>query len=441
MRKRKAVLICLVLGLVLGLLTACTMHERRISGSITAGDTSLSGAVIRIQTTSQYTLSDKDGSFEFTGLKRGSTYALTAWAPGYYIAGGIPVAAGTTDHIIILQPIPARDNPDYQWLSAYQDHQDHDSDEGNPCQKCHSDASGMLPFEEWQQDSHSQTASNPVFLTMYTGTDVAGNPGQYTRTGTSRDYGDYPLKPDPDQPDYGPGYKLDYPETAGNCSACHLPGAAVNHPYDTDPTSVSSIGSEGINCDFCHKIQSTYLDERTGLPHPNRPGVLSIDLLRPSLGHQVFIGPLDDVAPGEDTYSPHQSQSEFCAACHFGVFWDTVIYNSYGEWLESEYADPQSTQYQTCQDCHMPPSGTDHFARIEAGGLIRDPETIASHKFLGIGDADFMRQSSDLSVTVMRSSDSLDVTATIENNQTGHHLPTDSPLRPVSYTHLTLPTN
>jgi len=143
----------------------------------------------------------------------------------------------------------------------------------------------------------------------------------------------------------------------------------------------------------------------------------------------VFIGPLDDVAPGEDTYSPHQSQSEFCAACHYEVFWDTVIYNSYGEWLESEYADPQSTHYQTCQGCHMPSSGTDLFARIQAGGLFRDPETIASYKFLRIGDADFMRLSADLSVTALRSSDSLDVIATIENNQTGHHLPTDSPMR------------
>jgi len=197
MRKRKAGLICLTLGS----LAACTMRKGQISGSIIAGDTPLSGAIIRIQTTSQYTLSDEDGSFEFTGLKRGSNYALTAWAPGYYIAGGIPVSIGTTDYIIELQSIPARDNPDYQWLSAYQDNQDPASDEDNPCQKCHSDSSGLMPFEEWQQDSHSQTAFNPVFLTMYSGTDAAGNPGQYTQIGTSCDYGNYPLKPDPDQPD------------------------------------------------------------------------------------------------------------------------------------------------------------------------------------------------------------------------------------------------
>ena len=77
---------------------------------------------------------------------------------------------------------------------------------------------------------------------MYTGTDVNGNQSPPTRKGVSRDYGDFPLRRILSQPYYGPGYQLDFPETAGNCAACHIPAAAVNTPYGTDPTQVSGCG-------------------------------------------------------------------------------------------------------------------------------------------------------------------------------------------------------
>ena len=87
---------------------------------------------------------------------------------------------------------------------------------------------------------------------------------------------------------------------------------------------------------------------------------------RPFNGHQFFAGPFDDVAPGEDTYTPIQKESAYCAPCHFGKFWEVEIYNSYGEWLDSPYSDPETGQ--TCQDCHMPPGLNDRFASIDAGG-------------------------------------------------------------------------
>ncbi len=40
----------------------------------------------------------------------------------------------------------------------------------------------------------------------------------------------------------------------------------------------------------------------------------------------------------EDTYLPLYQQSQYCAPCHYGIFWDTTIYNSYGEWLDSPYS-------------------------------------------------------------------------------------------------------
>jgi len=262
---------------------------------------------------------------------------------------------------------------------------------------------------------------------MYMGTDMLGNQSPLTRYGSSRDYGRFTLRPDPDKPYFGPGYKLDFPETAGNCAACHTPAASVNDPYSIDPTTVTDVPTEGVPCDFCHKIWDVLLDSSSGLPRPNMPGVLSYEFRRPPEGHQFFAGPLDDVAPGEDTYSRLQQQSQFCAPCHFAVCWDTVIYNSFGEWLESPYSDPENGQ--TCQDCHMPPLGVTHFALPEAGGQERDPSTIFSHRMPGASDEELLQNSVTMKVEAQREDDKIIVGVYIDNDQTGHHIPTDSPLR------------
>lgn len=73
------------------------------------------------------------------------------------------------------------------------------------------------------------------------------------------------------------------------------------------------------------------MNSSTGRPQENMAGVLSFEFRRPPEGHQFFAGPYDDVAPGEDFFSPVQRQSQYCAPCHFGSFWGTQIYNSFGE--------------------------------------------------------------------------------------------------------------
>ncbi len=396
-----------------------------VEGAVYDADGPVSGAVVRAQTTDLATTTDAEGRFTFTDLTPSEPITLTAWAPGYYIAGGEPYLPGTDPITITLTAHTAEDNPNYAWLSAFAQA----GDEGN-CQNCHSnpdDPLSALPFDEWQRDAHSQSAVNPRFLTMYTGTDVHGNQSPLTRHGYSRDYGTFPLRPDPNRPYYGPGYKLDFPNTAGNCAACHAPAAAVNTPYGVDPTAVTGVGAEGVACDFCHKVWDVRLDSVTGLPYENMPGVLSFELRRPPEGHQFFAGPFDDVAPGEDTYSPLQRQSQFCAPCHFGVFWGTVVYNSFGEWLESPYSDPESGK--TCQDCHMPSLGATHFARPDRGGHRRDPATIFSHRMPGASDEELLQNAVTMDVSAERRAGEVTITVTITNDKVGHHIPTDSPLR------------
>jgi hypothetical protein len=424
------------LGILL-LLFACAPEQGVIEGRVVDEEgTPLPGAVVRVKASALETVSDDEGFFSLTSLPRGETYFITAWVKGYYINGIGDLETGASDVEIVLHAHPEGDNPDYAWLPSTV-HPGEGEDQG--CAECHSVANSpppleegegvsvSLPVDEWLLDAHSQAALNPRFLTMYAGTDVEGNQSPLTRYGSSRDYGSFPLRPDPSLPYYGPGYKLDFLDTVGNCAACHTPLAAVDDAYGVDPTHLSGVETEGISCDFCHKVWDVRLDPDSGLPFPNMPGVLSLEFRRPPEGHQFFAGPLDDVAPGEDTYSPVQRESRFCAACHFGIFWDTVIYNSFGEWLESPYSDPATGQ--TCQDCHMPSSGATHFARPDQGGVTRDPDTIFSHRMPGATDVTLLQNAVTMNVSARREEDQIVVNVTLLNDQTGHHVPTDSPLR------------
>jgi hypothetical protein len=284
-----------------------------------------------------------------------------------------------------------------------------------------------LPVDQWLLDAHSQSALNPRFLSIYFGTDIKGNISQPTRYIQSRDYGKVPIPPESIKNYYGPGYKLDFPDSQGNCGSCHIPIAALIDPYGVEPYSLERDAAEGISCDFCHKIYNVKVNEKNGLPRINMPGILSIEFRRPEDGHQLFMGPLDDVAPGEDSYLPLQKESLFCAPCHFAVFWDTPIYNSFGEWLESPYSNSETGK--TCQDCHMPRGGEEYFVLPEKGGLKRNPKNISSHLMPGSMDKEFLENSVSMTVAVNRDDDQTTLSVSIINDKTGHHVPTDSPLR------------
>ncbi len=390
------------------------------------------GAVVRALGTNQYATSADDGIFVLVGLEPGLGVDLSAWAIGYFVAGKNDVLPGQTDVVLELAAHPTDDDPRYQWISAFKDAQ-----QPLTCQHCMgctacNPSLSTLPFDEWQRDAHSQSAINPRFLSMYNGSNLAGRKSPLTRYGFRRDYGEFPLRPDPAQPYYGPGFKLDFPDSAGNCAACHLPAAAVNAAYQTDPNTATGVGREGVACDLCHKIWNVRLDPSTGAPYANMPGVLSFGFYRPVEGKQIFIGPYDDV-PGRSVYSPLYNKSEYCAPCHYGVFWNVTIYNSFGEWLASPYADARTGK--TCQDCHMPHTGATRFAQPPSDSpriaYARDPQTIFGHAMPGASDAKLLQNSVTMTTTVQRDGDRVSVGVTILNDQTGHHVPTDSPLRNV----------
>lgn len=425
-----------------------TSLPQQISGTVAAADGPIAGAIVQIQGTPQRTTTAENGAFAFESISGTQPITVTAWADGYYVgwAQVDPRAPERQDGDglqITLKPLFTTDNTAYPGFSF-----DGVSGSGS-CGLCHRE------YAEWSADAHSQAAANVRFLTVYEGTNVEGDRGQLSRMGSDGKY----LPPDPAQPYYGPGYKLDNPSRAGNCASCHTPLAGkipnrVNCGWSgchTDLTAERSKGTvdpgvsplqltgeaaEGVSCDFCHKVGDVILDPETGLPHADRPGILSMQLYRPPDGAQVFFGTLLDVTR-RVSYSPLEAKSEFCAPCHYGVFGGvvgdgqvtggTLIYNSYGEWLDSPYSDPETGK--TCQDCHMPVLDTDISVFPERGGIARDYAAFHDHTMPGASDEQFLKEAVTMRSTARHGGDQLQVEVEITNDNTGHHIPTDAPLR------------
>ena len=159
-------------------------------------------------------------------------------------------------------------------------------------------------------------------------------------------------------------------------------------------------------------------------------------LYRPPDGEQVFFGTLVDINR-RVSYSPLETRSEFCAPCHYGVFggvvgWDeitggTLIYNSYGEWLNSPYSDPKTGK--TCQECHMPVKNVNWFVFPDQGGITRDYVPLHEHQMPGVTDENLMKNAVTMKSSAVRSGSKLQVQVSITNDRTGHHVPTDAPIR------------
>ena len=430
-----------------------------ISGKVLdANGKPIAGAIVQIKGTPNKTTTGADGGYTLSGQGLGgkNIATITAWSTGHYV-GWVdlnpqkptwkPEGRGVN---VSLTPLYQGDNSHYTWFT-------YEGLSGSaPCVLCHQQG------VEWKQDAHSQSATNIRFITTYMGTNVNGQQGPLTRLAVDGKQ----LPADSSQPVYGPGYMLDYPGTAGNCATCHTPLASTipnqanctwsgchtnttlaqakglgiaNMAMGVSPVSLTGVAKEGITCEFCHKISDVILDPKTNLPYPDMPGILSLKLARPPDGQNVFFGTVVDVTR-RVTYSPLETQSEYCAACHYGVFGGvtgagtvtggTVIYNSYGEWLNSPYSNP--TTGKTCQDCHMPAEpGVNYITLPEKGGNERDYVAVHDHTMPGGSDPLLMKEAVSMKSQAVHIGNQLKVDVSIINDKTGHDVPTDSPSRSV----------
>lgn len=439
---------CLALALVEPASEETLFASATISGVVRNAEGPVSGARVRVQATENMTITASNGSFMLTGLRPQEVVTITASAPGHYIGWTAlrPEAITTT---IQIDQHYVTDNFEYDWFEE-------DGRQGSAaCGVCHTS------YPEWLADGHSQSAVNPRFLTMYAGVDVHGNkspPVEKNNLGV-------PLPPDLSKPYFGPGYKLDFPTRSGSCATCHTPMAAKQsnrqncgwsgcHQDTTadfagqildrgvSPLDLKGHAAEGISCEFCHKIGQVALNRETGLPYPDLPGILSLRLFRPNEGHDLIFGPVDDIARADipearDVYLPLQEESAFCAGCHYGILGGVVVgnmdvkggvlvYSSFSEWRESPYSDAETGQ--TCQDCHMRAGDFNYFAYPSQGGVIRNPNQIHNHQMLS---EELLQNAVTLTATAVISEGQLWVKVDVTNDKTGHHVPTDSPLRHV----------
>jgi hypothetical protein len=360
-----------------------------ITGKVVDSNGPVSGALVKVRAIENTTITDIEGNFTLSGLKENEEIEVTAWKYGYYIAF-VLVTPPAEDISLTLRPYHTEDNPDYEWASPV------DTNSPGSCINCH-----PMIIGEWQKNAHGQAISNPRFFSMYNGTDIDGN-------------------------SVGSGYLTDFPDTAGNCSSCHAPGAAVDGYLNSDMNEIRDQVTAGIHCDYCHKVGGYYLNPATRSVYHNVPGVQSQKVLRPPEGDDIFFGPYPDIHD-PDTYLPEISESGFCAPCHQFSMWGTPIYESYDEWL----ASPYQQRGVTCQDCHMPPNGAEFFALPSVGGVRHPPETIPSHLQLGARDVDLLESTITLDMEVSAKEDEIIVTVKIRNTGAGHHVPTDYPGRQI----------
>ena len=456
-------LIVLCFGTVVAVLAWPQPATASVSGIVTDADGPVAGALVRVQTTANHTYTDEDGGFTIAGVPTAESVTLVAWAEGY-IFGWTEASGGDEEVGIELHPHNRVDHAVYDWEPS------------ENCGECHPS------YIEWRRDAHGQSAVNVRFLTMYNGTDVDGNRSRNSNYDTG-----LPRTRDPDDPYYGPGFKVDFPKRDGNCAACHTPmaskldadnscgwngchmqetsDASDELPDGVSPNEAVGVAAEGISCDFCHKIGAVNFYTDTVLPDPAMPGILSLTLYRPKSGEDLLMGTVDDVSRPKDSFNQLHRESAFCAACHFGVNDTTEIYNSYGEWLESPYSDPDTGQ--TCQNCHMPeaprltsrmetvvqtaawlekasgrtlPAGLgklaersqrSYFVYPEKGGLFRELDQIHLHQMPGANDEQFLRNAISLEAAAEIDGSEIVVNTVVSNTGAGHHYPTGSPLRQV----------
>jgi len=358
-----------------------------VSGHVFDEHGPASSATVKIQTTPNTTLSDSNGRFRLGGVPCGKTVRVSGWKYQHYCAV-VEATPPTVGVILHVDAITQDDNEAYEWLAP-----DPVNLEQDFCINCHPPI-----YKQWSVNFHALSASNEIFQTLYSGTDVYGNPG------------------------VGLGYKLDFPDTAGSCALCHAPVAALQSPYHSDMSNLTGLGQRGVFCEFCHKIVNVELSNLMTVY-----GVNAIEFTRPFPGErQVFYGPNDDADGDTDTLLPLIRKSEFCAPCHACEFWGVPVYTSFPEWEASEY----KTMGIQCQACHYRPDGiTTNYAPL-SHGQERDPNDIPSHLIMGEENLSLHYESATLSISASKESDDrLVTTVEVSNAFAGHHLPTGRPIR------------
>jgi hypothetical protein len=384
-------------------------------------------ARVRIAGVDKYTLTDRQGRYRLQVARVPSQgVRITAGKEGWFNNAQIAGPSGIVQDIH-LNPIFLNDRPDYRFISPV------------VCSRCHTKLTRF-----WDQSKMAHTTSNPKVLEMYYGTDAFQNSN------------------------VKPGYRIDNPNSNGNCAVCHAPSAAASSPWSQDLKSILQSPRtewDGVSCEYCHKIKKVYSDNTK----PSRMAPIFERQFSP-IGNSILVfGPYDDVVvpPMAASYSPVFDKGLFCATCHGhfkplgkGKTWDHRKIYSTSEWkgfgLKDDTILPIQTTYQEwrhwqdqlspkdpnkgkkCQDCHMswrkdmlPYDNyiVDDGAR-QMWGTYRSPENIHPHQFDG-GTKTQLKTALSMELDGKTTGKKVNINVYITNTNGGHWVPTGETMRSI----------
>jgi hypothetical protein len=377
--------------------------EAQISGTVIDSTTMapIADALVGVQATGPRSTTAGNGTFALAAA--GANLTVVAAKKGYFNAS-VVLSAPTGGATIALVPVPLGNNLAYQLIDPV------------TCGICHSDQ-----YTQWADSPMNKAGTNTWVYDIYDGSGSAGGLGGFVYTRDS-------------------AFRISHPNS--DCASCHQPEPWVKQPYRAmEPLGgLSTAAMHGVSCEVCHKIAN--VDEQKMNFPGIYPGYVDFNLPNaPVNSNQVIYGVLGDTnfhSPGlmRPSFQP-QLVAQVCGTCHqdkndpdgdddFEEANGVISEPTFHEWLASPYGDPDSPDYRSCVDCHMPPTGAIEACNILS--LARDPNTIRSHRIEGTTPA-FLENAVELDMQVSVGPRGLDVRVDVDNRHTGHHVPTGVTVR------------
>ncbi len=394
----------LSLGVLASVFTVSAMGLAQVGGVVRdSSKKPVEGAIVTLQASDVEAKTDASGAYSLPGVS-GADLRVVAAKAGYYYGVAV-VTAPTTSADLELEPVPTTSDPDYAIRSP------------GACGACHDET-----LSAWKDSPMGKAGKNTWVYDVYDGTATPGGKGGFVYTRDS-----VHAKKNPNS----------------ECASCHQPELWWKKPFTPlDPFDADSDAmAHGVSCEVCHKIA------RVDVQKPNFPGLYPgvVDVVSPggTPFKQVQFGVMGDVTYRVDgtmnaAYQP-QLKAEVCAACHQdkndpdddGDFEEpdgVVSEPTYVEWRDSPYADPKSPKHATCVDCHMKPTGAGQACSVQFPELKRPLGDVRSHAFPGT-TPEFLENAVSLGLKATKSGAGIDVEVTIDNDKTGHHVPTGVTIR------------
>ncbi|NSL50225.1 multiheme c-type cytochrome [Calidifontibacillus erzurumensis] len=282
--------------------------------------------------------------------------------------------------------------------------------ESEDCAKCHQNS-----FDEWKVSAHARSAANDPIYESHEETFAVKEIGQDGIT---------------------------------FCAGCHTPEALVTGSVGKTKWTSSKYEQAGTSCIMCHAISDVFPDERQGIPAD------ASYVFSPELVHEYPFANTNEAiesflirsAPkrhASDFSSKLYKEAEYCSSCHTQAAPNGKIeQDTYREWLNSSYADPNSSEFSTCIDCHMAPVPGERdkevAGRTTDGGKYK--KKVLDHRFVGgnqalpylYGDQEMFKLTEKMLksaaeieiVDAKQENGKFDFKVKVTNKGAGHNLPT-----------------